>query len=391
MTVSSLLETTRGAPASVSLPFETAASPILNSLRNDLPARPSFEPLRSALPTLRQIARRCRELAPLFRGLAVHTTPSDQDLSSFSESVETLAGRANAAAGQLVELLAAQPGADELEDLLALVGMEVQAKQRRLAEILPQPRLPVWEKASVAMGLAAKVLKAATAVENAICEQLEQGNELSLEGEIEDALRVRQAYCKMWSSLLLSPVASSAEVEPRLRTASTAIARLTGREVFLDLRFNDRRLILSMQRRIRRWLASGGQSEGGIQLCQDLLSFFCLLAEINHRIELLVHDEALSELIAILGRQRDEAPLRQEALRRRFELLLGREVALDRILLDQDYDTSAAELLEILHSIATRWRRPDRLELTDSLPSFAEDSDVLDLSRTILLPKESCK
>lgn len=344
--------------------------------------RHSFEILRSTLPKLGQIASACRELLPLFRGLAIHSTPTDADLGQYSDSIEKLAAKAQAEANKLLDLLQtapepSSPDEDDLENLFHLAQAEARSKLRRLEDLLPKPQAPIWEKASAAMALCTKVLKAATAIENAICRTLDVPPGLSLDSEIQDAIAVRQAYCKLWMSLPLQTPQNEAELEARLRTGATAIARLTGREIFLDLRMDDRRLLLSLQKRIGSWLASGGQTENGMHLWQDLTSAFCLLAEINHRIELLAHDQAL---IAELKRELtagQDCPLKDEALRKRFDLLLGREIELDRILVDQDHETTSTELLGILAAMAARWERPGR---EGGNAGFNEDSDGLDLS-----------
>lgn len=350
-------------------PTATLSPPLDSALGSPLCLDAGFEPGDHAaaagpaaiLAELRRIAEAHRSLAPHFRGLQVATTPNDSDLAGWTVTVEEGASQVLAGAEALLGLLATAELPASLDDLASLVAAEIDGQVRLVRQALSKKAIPIWEQGSLAQGLSSKSLKAAIALENAYCELLGCERRLTLQSEIEDALAVRQAYCKLWCSLPATSTADPAQVETGLRRGSTAIAVLLGRDVFLDLRFHDRRLILSMQRRIRRWLAGRGESEAGQPLLQDLANLFCLLSQINNRIELLMHDEALvKNLQARLRAASLPRPLSSADLRAAIWPLLGRDAELDQMLLGHCWDTPQAELERVLSVIALRWNRPSR-------------------------------
>lgn len=323
---------------------------------------------------LRRIAAACRELVPLFRGLCVHTTPTDADLAGLTVDTESAAARALGEASALLHLLGRPGFPAALEDLGILVQAEIDDQSQQLRLALARTALPIWEKGSLAQGLSSKTLKAAIAVENAFCELCGLDRTLSLDSEITDALAVRRAYCKLWNTLAADPLppADSPEVELFLRRGSTAIAVLLGRDIFLDLRLHDRRQILAIQRRIRTWLISAGASEAGRPLLEDVVNLFVLLSQINNRIELLMHDESLVKrlLARLRGPAAPSLPLRDADFRNAVKPLLGRNPELDRLLLSHSWDIPAGELEALLNDIARRWSRD--LSYPVPPPSFAE-------------------
>ncbi len=345
-------------PSPPAAAFPMTAEPALDNQELEPANGPGAEAI---LFELRRIAAACRELVPLFRGLCVHTTPTDADLAGLTVGTEATAERALGEASALLYLLGRPGFPAELEDLGILVQAEIDDQSQQLRLALSRTALAIWEKGSLAQGLSSKTLKAAIAVENACCEIFCCERTLSLESEITDALAVRRAYCKLWNTFAADPLpaADSAEVETQLRRGSTAIAVLLGRDVFLDLRLHDRRQILAIQRRIRTWLISGGASESGRPLLEDVVNLFVLLSQINNRIELLMHDESLVK--RLLARLRSPAapslPLRDAELRHAVKPLLGRNPELDRLLLSHSWDFPAGELEALLNEIARRWSR----------------------------------
>lgn len=302
------------------------------------------------LEELRRIAGSARNISVDFRELVPTKTLTDEELATFSAVTQDLARRARETAEALLPIVDVVTGEEEVDDLFSLIALEITGKLRKLDAIRQMPQVAVWDRASVAMGLAAKILKGATAAENTLASFAGAPRQLSLDGEIEDAIAVRQAYFKLWTSLEAQAPGTSEDIEAQLRRGATAIARLTGRAIFLDLRFHDRRLLLAMQRRIRSWLSAGkGEKESGLHIWQDLFSLFQLLKGINLRIELVMHDQGLiASLRNRLAQGRPALPLRDPYLRPKLQLLLGREALLDSILLDQEQRAATEEVLAIL-------------------------------------------
>lgn len=337
------------------------ASPVFAAAPHSAAGFVVLEPSAELVAELRRIAETERGLLPLFRGLPLAANLAEADLALLAPMVTAAGARVLEEAEALLRLFEGDELPLELEDLGALAAVEIRAQCRRFRPALAAKGLPLWELGSLAQALVSKTLKAAIAAENACSDLLGCEPSLSLMAETLDGLAVRQAYCKLWSSLDSSPAAATdsavpAGVEAGLHSGSAAIAELIGREIFLDLRYHDRQLILSMQRRIRSWQQSGGESEDGEALLQDLASLFQLLSQVNNRIELLLHDQALVKALLVrLRAPSPEPPLRDLSLRRSMLALLGRDSELDQVLLGNCWDTPASELLRLLGAIGAQW------------------------------------
>ncbi|MEO1367487.1 MAG: hypothetical protein AAFX50_09955, partial [Acidobacteriota bacterium] len=260
-----------------------------------------------------------------------------------------LLASAHRSATQLLDELLPPLDDGPIEDLVAIVAHEI-GRERALIENLDLDRSTPWEIGLVAVQVLAKTHKAVAAIENAYCNELRLPCEVSHVAETETALDIRLAYTKFRSAIDPTPPFTSTEVEQRLRTAATAIARLRGRRVFLDLRPLDRRLLLKLHRRIQGWLRSGGQSEPGAQLWQDLWAFTELLAMINHRAELIEFDaRAIPELQATVATMESAGfPLQQDqALLQRMGRLCGRCPEFDR-LVSRPETTTGRQLFEVI-------------------------------------------
>ncbi|MEO1365954.1 MAG: hypothetical protein AAFX50_02170 [Acidobacteriota bacterium] len=300
------------------------------------------------LSRLRELAKRVQGADPALEGLAYFLTPTDAEMVAMRRSVLELLAEAEHASSELLDDLLPQLDGTPIEDLAAIVASEVGSERSSVLKV--DNSSTTWEVGIIAVQSLSKILKAVAAIENAYCAELEIPNEISHVAEAETAVEIRQAYHKFWRSVAIDTPETPEEVEKRLRSASTAIARLRGRPVFLDLRPLDRRLLLRLQRRIREWLLRQSETESGLHLWQDLRAFTELLHLINNRAELVQLDaQLIPELQSVLAELDgvDRPLLEDPDLLRRMRRLSGRSPALDR-LLDCPETAQGRELFEVI-------------------------------------------
>ncbi|MEM1206590.1 MAG: hypothetical protein AAGN66_25370 [Acidobacteriota bacterium] len=286
------------------------------------------------LAGLRQLAQRVRGADPALHGLAYFKTPTDDELGAVRKSVVVLLSDAVDSAQEFLDGFLPQLSSTPVEDLTHIVEYEVR-KELEGIENNDVEDSTTWHLGITAVQLLSKVLKGATAIENAYCQELGLESEISHVAEVATAIEIRRSYMKFWRALDRTPPETPQQVEQRLRSSATLIARLRGRPVFLDLRPLDRRLLLSLHRRIQEWLVSGGSTEPGLQVWHEVTAFADLLRMINSRMELVEHDMGLvPELLAILGTyEPGYRPLAlDEALLHQLLRLQGRDDALDELL-----------------------------------------------------------
>lgn len=302
------------------------------------------------LTSLRELAQRVRANDPSLHSLSFFRTPTDAELADLKASVDQLAKTADRAAEELLmhlEVVASEP---KMEDLCGIVRAEIDIERSRLGGLRKSGN--TWELGVAAVATMSRLGKATAAIENTLCDLRGVDRRLSVHEGLEVALAIRKAYAKLWSAIP-AETGGDTTVEKKLRRGATAMASLVGRNVFLDLRATDRRLLLESQRRIRKWLASGGTSEDGDQLWSDFSSFVSLLRLINQRSVLIEHDlQLLPEMQAHLG-SADPAskPLLEDVYcREKIRRLRGRSSVLDEMLKRPDEVTSQ-ELLQALGAI----------------------------------------
>ncbi|MEM8994401.1 MAG: hypothetical protein AAGF23_06365 [Acidobacteriota bacterium] len=301
------------------------------------------------LSRLRELAKRVRGADPALEGLAYFLTPTDAEMVAMRRSVLDLLAEAEHSSTELLDELLPQLDGTPIEDLAAIVASEVGGELSSILRV-DDDSSTTWEVGIIAVQSLSKILKAVAAIENAYCAELEIPKEISHVAETETAVEIRQAYYKFWRSVALETPETPEEVEKRLRSASTAIAQLRGRPIFLDLRPLDRRLLLRLQRRIREWLLRQSEAESGLHLWQDLRAFTELLHLINNRAELVQLDaQLIPELQSVLAELDGvERPLVDDPdLLRRMRRLTGRSAALDR-LLDCPEAAQGRELFEVM-------------------------------------------
>ena len=294
---------------------------------------------------LRKLARRVRSADPSLHDLAYFRTPTDNEMVELRSTVISLYKESMSSAYQLLDELLPKINGGALDDLASIIEAEIRRDLRPL-ETHGVDDSTTWQLGIAAVQLLSKVLKAAAAIENAYCQELELVSEISHVAETQTAIEIRTAYAKLWRTIETGT--TTGDFESRLRSASTAIARLTGRPIFLDMRALDRRLTLELQKRIRNWLAGGPSSDTGKPLWLDVEAFCELIRMINFRQELVEHDLALvPELMSQLGElDGGSTPLTEHAaLHRRLRTLIGRDRELDS-LLDVPEKATVAQLLD---------------------------------------------
>jgi len=244
--------------------------------------------------------------------------------------------------------------------------MRTRAAEKRIADIsfiarmeLTQKRKEIrrsghgvsrWEIIAVCASVRRRVLKLASAIEQAIClhEQVDFEDHWYAT-ELQRSLEVRRAYARFRKSLSLRERPHVRELRPRIRLAGTSIAILIGRSGYEDFRISDRSLLRDLQARIIAWVSTRSKSRfpvrEGLRLWQDISGSADMLMQINGRTELRENDAALiSELRGSwLPRRSATAALDDELRRVLDEQLYGSDWELDA-LMERDEPVTVAEL-----------------------------------------------
>lgn len=182
-----------------------------------------------------------------------------------------------------------------------------------------------------------EVIKSCTAVDVAICRYagFESDNLQFLMSEISRSLEVRRCYTRLRGELTRDKDETARGLLRRLRLAATALTKLTGSDIYPDLRVSDRQQIRSLQTRILDWLRQHqGAPDGGVRpavrLITDLLGFAELLQAVNNRSELRDHDtRVVRHAIASISALPDEHKF---AAVEDVESLCGLDPEFDRLL-----------------------------------------------------------
>lgn len=273
------------------------------------------------------------ELVPEVRDLALEMLRVIEPLidpDRGEESAEARhGGSASAFARRVDALIRDSDAVDHIGDLAFMARVELRSKLCRLGDVA---ELDSWELIGRCGSCLRKVIKAATALDLVLgdCTGI---HHLSFETELETSLQVRRVYGKFRRHLLDFEPSEEAgsRVEQQLNNAATAIARLIGRDVYLDLRVTDRVELRNLQGRLIDWTTrSRHDARAGQRLLEDIRAFVELLAQVNHRQELREHDQrivpgVLDELAQHPGTESVPAELRGT-----LERLYGLEDELDR-------------------------------------------------------------
>ncbi len=234
---------------------------------------------------------------------------------------------------KLDDLMANSSAAGRIADIAFRARIGVMRKHQELMRVPGDA--DTWEYLAACSSLRRRVLKVATSLEHAICEY--EG--FSAESDWHDisvrrSLAIRDAYVSFRRSLDLHEPLADGDMRVRIRLAGIALAKLTGKDIYEELRIEDRRRIREMQGRVLSWLRQACDGEPdvdeGRQLWQAIGDLCDELMHVNDRVELRQHD---MEIVATACADLEEGIPCWE---HRAELLslMGRDEELDRCIDD---------------------------------------------------------
>lgn len=153
------------------------------------------------------------------------------------------------------------------------------------------------------------------------------------EAETEAAIAVRRLYRRFRKRLVFLEGASDLHVRKSLSIALGSLTNMMRDPDYGEVRIHDRRLLDGLEDRILNWAQLGQSAYEGEHLCQDIAAAAELLAGINQRQELQLHDT--KKVVALLARTKrtrrpdvDEA----QAVMRELGCLEGLSSHVDAIL-----------------------------------------------------------
>lgn len=222
-----------------------------------------------------------------------------------------------------------------IADLCFVARLELRAKQQRMAALARSE--DAWHVLSDCASARRKLIKSARAVEQALCELegVRSESTSAHETELQISIEVRRAYMLFRAEILRDGPPEPCETVQRLRQAGVSIAKLVGRDVYENLRIDDRLQLRGLQTRLLAWLRAGhdGQPRTGLRLWQDLAAFAGMLVTVNNRAVLREHDQELaSQVERELAASPDPHARVPHDLLRRLEPMRGRDEALDLLL-----------------------------------------------------------
>lgn len=235
---------------------------------------------------------------------------------------------------EIDRLMEASSSRQRIADLCFVARMELRAKQQPLTALAGAS--DPWLVLSGCASARRKLIKSACAVEQALCELegLKSQSASCYETELQTSLEVRRTYLQFRAEVLREGPPEPQVMVQRLRQAGVSIAKLVGRDVYENLRTDDRLQLRGFQSRLLAWLRAGdgAQTRTGLRIWQDLAAFAGMLVTVNNRAELRNHDRTvIAEVAQALTPLPDHAPL-PDGLRRRLGAVQGRDDALDALL-----------------------------------------------------------
>lgn len=191
-----------------------------------------------------------------------------------------------------------------------------------------------WSILTVCEDCLRKTRKAASAVEGELSRRLGEPPRIRFTGGRSLAREIRRHYGKLRREVERAAADPALTLDQRIRTGTTGIARLVGREVYRQLRVSDRAQLRRLQARLLSWMQAGADRdpEEGRQLWHDLKTTVALLGEINMRSELRAADRELAQQAL---EELTPAPSTQPpppGLLARLQGLRGRDTSLDDLL-----------------------------------------------------------
>jgi hypothetical protein len=245
-----------------------------------------------------------------------------------------------------------------IDDIAFLARLELRQRRGRLEALAPdRSQMDILAECERSLR---GVRKSLAALDQAVADAWNAPRSLDYRSELDTSLRVRRCYARLRREMLEGGEPRPEALTTRLRAAGTLIAILVGRDIYPELRIRDRLQLRELQGRILGWLRAGFDDlAGGLRLFQDLAAFVRMLAEVNHRQELVAHDAGVvARVHARL--QQAEGAISLDELREELEPLRGLDDELDTLLGASCRDHAAYEpIVARLHArLATHLHKP---------------------------------
>jgi hypothetical protein len=301
--------------------FEELEAPEL--LRDLVPG--TLEAVDQALHLLSRIVDRYENEAP--PGLVPEHTPLPSADADFYRDIDALVAEGGSAGG--------------ICDLCVLARMELRGKRHQLRGLAATESS--WTIISTCASARRKIIKGAAAIDLAIGQHEGRTPVLTglFETELERSLEVRRAYTRFRRAVAAHATPGPTTVVQAVRAGGVALAVLVGRDIYEDLRVDDRIQLRQLQRQLIGWLQLGPTAppRAGLKMWHDLFGFSGVLVQINNRTSLREHDR---ELIASLLPSVRASPsdLLDPTLAKKLRGLGGRDDALDDLLGQSDPRTA---------------------------------------------------
>ncbi len=203
------------------------------------------------------------------------------------------------------------PARMEVADIAALAGMALQERRNLLTHAQPCDHWTYLENCERSLR---SLRKSTSVVEGALTRYGHLPTRVDRAAELELSLQVRGRYATLRREIARAS-AQQLDIQPRLRAVSRSIASLLSCDEYPSMRLGDRREFRMLQFRIQSWLSADHPSETvGERTWEEVIAVVNLLASVNRRSELMVHDaQALTRLTAAARSTDDPRTLRAAA------------------------------------------------------------------------------
>lgn len=244
-------------------------------------------------------------------------------------------------------------------DVCFMATTETRTKRHALSELSgTDDRARLLSVCSSAFRRARKAL---ISVDGQLSRALGEPQVIDTSSRLQESLEIRVAYSILRRTAEGSAAPADEQLRTRLRAIELRIQLLSEKELFGRLRIDDRLELCALQRRLLDWLSDASDVKAGMRLYQDALGFTQLLAQVNLRQEVRLHDAALID-VALTRIEGCREPRIDEATWSMLRPLLGLHDALDDLI------------------------RLDQRERVLCLPVLRGLSDAMTPSRTFTLP-----
>jgi hypothetical protein len=216
---------------------------------------------------------------------------------------------------------------------IAFIGVtELRVKLGRVRALTPDR--DGWDIVAECGSGIRRTRKSLTALERVMSEAEGWEPKLGFESELAVSLEVRRQYSRLRGAIARHEQATEENLHRSLRRVGTAIAMLIGREIYPDLRLDDRRQIRELQARILDWLRDEDMNDekarAGMRLWQDLAGFSSLIEQVSRRQELQSHDAKV--LKRVEGALAGGSPMIERDLAVELRALRGLDDEVDALL-----------------------------------------------------------